>query len=1464
MDTEFNILETDNNTDGENIPQHSQLQQDLDITEEKKIAFEEYENFLNIISTPPEELSIAEISDEEKSILYFHPEYTPTTEEVEKRRFFIENSHLELATLEKATPQNNIILKQEESKEGKVLDLNYVRAINDFSKELSLYYKDSHEQPSIPAKEMAKLALSRCQQLGFKYKADYVLENRLSARDQKMIEESYCQVLSSEDLITLSEIPKDTWDDSIDLLKRVPYITPFNLNIKKIADNISTKNSIIKSKDIIERFEKTSIITQKRMEFDYEFYSDLSESVINGTDLVIQHQNERAIHLYTGNYSPQGPLKLELLMANFGVAYHTLAPSQKDYLLASFDTFKEDPKFFKEKIGLIRNYNMRHINTGWDETFRYIANPQNYETIKKTNRYLQLGIYGAPLWGKSIDEVSSHIIENVTWHINNSLDLKKYHLEDIEERLLSGDFSRDLENIGLYKLDRFLSNFTLNPYVEGYKSFRLSDSKKREMLNISDGTVKINEKFLEHIYTEGLYEGNKDIAQVKITARELTNPEAKTFWKFHQTNQTPVRNVLYRELANHSFDYSKFAEEYISTTGKNLYINEKFHNLLLKDLVNLEEYENILLDNKSIERFTDSGAKLFWTTMLKFEPTERISYIKTFALDNENIPDINHFIQKYTTTHTTDGITKQIPNSLFAFQLMEVSNGINHINEELLTKEVLSTYSEFDKLYFEIFLDLPDLNNRRGFYEMYTNGDIKDINNLFLYKNLLFEINNSPSPEILRLKNQILTSVITQEGSTEDKLLIFKELRDTFERNNSPTPILRWKIFNQLYLPRLAGTITEGAIPKSFSDINSNREYSVEQKTDLIAGIIKKDLLRISKESVDINLYNFLENLKEGSDALEYYDNYNQEGFSDEEIIQQLGDSEKEYLMKTVDLFFTASDKVSYNNNSLPERIKELREFLNIRPNEQLTKGLYDKYIIDLSSSELTGNIYNDIESIQEDMVNIQKAAHERGLKYAEEGLVTIDEGDFLKGVRSLDGIIDDGIYAKDFLGADASQDSTPYDTDTIRVVNSIEGQTFSEALSEKGGVASNTYELVLIMKDRGQYSQEGKYELIHSRVMGQNHYGIRTGIANTDIDFICLRQGDLNKLKFDIASKGIYIPVVNREGEMIFTPTEFEKQRETFAGLSGILGKDFVINEKTDISSRALRKIQEKQSAERDETEQVSRMIQVAMRGAIERSGIGNAEELFESSRSGLGGIRIEETGSTARFTNVLGASDYDYSILIPPNILNKLDMQQINNLINGTMVSIGTPVNTGGIYGTEESIQLVGSEILINTKNGRKEIEFDLGITNKGTNLDGSNSHEYIMDRLNHIKEQQGEETYNFVISNIVLAKIFLKENKCYKKGNHGQGGLGGIGVENWILQHHGNFEEAVDKFLEATGALTGEAIPFEKFKESYSVYDPGRDIRMQKHDNFVDNMNPSGYTKMVEAFMKLKRGEIGIPKF
>ena len=116
---------------------------------------------------------------------------------------------------------------------------------------------------------------------------------------------------------------------------------------------------------------------------------------------------------------------------------------------------------------------------------------------------------------------------------------------------------------------------------------------------------------------------------------------------------------------------------------------------------------------------------------------------------------------------------------------------------------------------------------------------------------------------------------------------------------------------------------------------------------------------------------------------------------------------------------------------------------------------------------------------------------------------------------------------------------------------------------------------------------------------------------------------------------------------------------------------------------------------------------------------------------------------------------------------------------------------------------------------------------------------------ERLEHILKTQGQSAYNAVLSNIRAAKSLLAQHKIYKRTD---GGLGGIGVEHWILQNEWSLEKALKSFASVAyqgGYHPGEKpLSLEDFQKQYPIYDTGYNWKNGTIDNYILKMDQSVY--------------------
>ena len=223
---------------------------------------------------------------------------------------------------------------------------------------------------------------------------------------------------------------------------------------------------------------------------------------------------------------------------------------------------------------------------------------------------------------------------------------------------------------------------------------------------------------------------------------------------------------------------------------------------------------------------------------------------------------------------------------------------------------------------------------------------------------------------------------------------------------------------------------------------------------------------------------------------------------------------------------------------------------------------------------------------------------------------------------------------------------------------------------------------------------------------------------------------------------------------------------------------------------------------------------------------------------------VELYSTGSTSRNTNIPYDSDFDFLLRIDRETY--YDEQKLNKLKSKFKEKMGLKDGFGG--------KVVGT---IQNQEGNL-LEIEISFVPRTDKLDYSTD-KALNERLSNIQEQYPGQ-YQDVIANIVFAKKLLKEKHVYKtaRSDTTQGGMGGVGIENWILQHGGSFYDASVSFLEAA-----EGRSFEQFINIYQVWDFGSNHYSEKkgiypHENFIYEkdaskmlkMTKEGYNKMVQV--------------
>ncbi len=715
-----------------------------------------------------------------------------------------------------------------------------------------------------------------------------------------------------------------------------------------------------------------------------------------------------------------------------------------------------------------------------------------------------------------------------------------------------------------------------------------------------------------------------------------------------------------------------------------------------------------------------------------------------------------------------------------------------------------------------------------------------------VYIEIFYKIYDSPSQEIQRLKSQLLSQLLQSENPVED----YQKIENIFIKNNIPTVGKVFNVFEVLYdRERLSGVIKAGANRMSpvLAHASSRRRYYT----------IYQDLLSVHIESGNRSLKEYVEVLQSGSDVLDRYEHSGLKSLSsrEQEQLRYFAGKLETLLVKSA--LDTAEGAFQMANvTDLGERIRHIREGLKVAEGQTVLERVGDMYLRPAGIKNLG--------EILEKMREAKKGADERGRAMVaealrksggEKALLEIKEGDLLKGVeaRYISNILQNGSVAKEFLGADSGSDSTPLDTDlSLVIANDIEK---GNASAIGNSIANGYGSLLFVLKDHGRFQrtepgsdakpEEGKRELFKTGVVGERHYGIRTGFATTEIDFIIAKDhitGDSRakeKMFFEIAQNGFYMPVTDVSGKVIFTPEMYDGYRKSFAGLEKFDAPALDYHSTTS-SERSYGVVTEIAAALPKDIEQVKGITKM-IRGEIEQTLGGLGVSLRPEFDTSILGAELLDTGSTGRHTNTPGDFDFDFSLKLDAKDFPRA--AELAQAIKGVMTFAkdDSHQENGGYYQLRvKGVTSIGGQQL------EKPLDIDIGFASK-SDLSVYGSHDAIRDKLNYIKSHGGQEAYEQTIANVVLTKQILKQGHAYKKLE--DGGFGGVGVENWILANGGNMEEAFKSFRNAAYE-NGQRLPYEKFKEKYRILDPGVNIKFSSHDNFIDVLKPNGYEAILNA--------------
>ncbi len=817
---------------------------------------------------------------------------------------------------------------------------------------------------------------------------------------------------------------------------------------------------------------------------------------------------------------------------------------------------------------------------------------------------------------------------------------------------------------------------------------------------------------------------------------------------------------------------------------------------------------------------------------------------------DENIP--SHFKNNNPTLFLGANVSKEIKDKFYnrEFTLKDFND-----NPELLkifeNTNIACAFSENMSWIISLFNDsenfktgnynrmkvitayskIQDVELQKAFKEYVMEfGTNIDVEKIEYVSEVLSRLSLSNSSEIFTFRKELATQILKSNNPLES----LSKIEDIFIKNNIPTVGKVYSCFEILH-PDFQGFQFENS---SISPV-LKKASTVSKKI-----IVFSDLLKASFGSNNRSVNAYLKNIEIGSNLYERIK-------SGEVIYEMLDENLKNELIA-----FSKHLATLYNNTMIGKKefesfnsTQDVLQDINHLAMKLSPKGTLDYNLADRVIKMFCG--FMGIETLDQAKNYIKQKIENADIRNrnASNFEMALKQGDFVKGIGDityLRNILQNGSVSKEFLGSSASSDATPLDTD-ISMIMSLDG-TISEKM---GATAASSYGPIwFVLKNDDRFvttrtSSEtleakrdmSKMEVFCTGVLGQGHYGIRTGFASSEINYIVMDNYD-SRVGLEIAINGFYIPVANKEGKIIFTPKDYDELRAKMSGLA-YFGEDNYTFSKNLITEETEYYAQQIEQSN-FEVQEKRKKINSIIKKSLEELGLHLKTNIDGDLTEGF--VELIDTGSTGRGTNKPGDGDFDFmmrldkTILSNPTRLNELKQTILRNL------------------GRENSSELTGTGDfrLKNVQIGTDmSVDIDITFTEKTDKVSYSTDMA-LQDRLATIQRNDPEK-YKYVVANILLAKQVLKKAEAYKpnRGEIPQGGLGGVGIENWILQNGGSFIDAAKSFILASNGKN-----FEEFKANYQIWDFGENhvaerLGKYSHDNFVaNNMSEDGYNKMVQV--------------
>mgnify|MGYP004455631987 FL=1 len=873
---------------------------------------------------------------------------------------------------------------------------------------------------------------------------------------------------------------------------------------------------------------------------------------------------------------------------------------------------------------------------------------------------------------------------------------------------------------------------------------------------------------------------------------------------------------------NDTFDvmllYGKYIEKIFSDTKFNDFkFNLKFTkdgllDELDKQILKLIIEGNIKYDENIPSHFKNNNPTLFLGENIPQEIKNKF-YNREFTLEDFN--DNPELFEMFDKTNIACGFSEDMSWIITLFEDLDDFKKANYNR-----MKVILAYSK-----------IQDAISKQVFKETIMNlGSDVNIEKIEYISEIISRLSLSNSSEMFTFRYELASQLLNSNNPLES----LNKIENVFIKNNIPVVGKIYSCFDILH-PDFQGFNFESSTISPVLKKSSTTSKKI---------IVFSDLIKASFGSNNRSVNDYLKNIEFGSNLYESM----KSGQVQFDLLSEMEKHELLIFRNHLSTLYDNTMKGKSENDTFISSENILNDILEL--SKRLSPdGTLDYNLADRVIKMFCG--FAGIDTLEQAKRYVEKKVKTADLRNREASNsdMILTQGDFIKGIgdiKYLGNILQNGSVSKEYLGSCAGSDSTPLDTD-VSMITSVEG-TIKEKMST---TAANDYGPIwFVLKNDDRFITTrtnsetldvkrdlSKMEVFYTGVLGQDHYGIRTGFASSEINYIVMENYD-SRVGLEIAMNGFYIPVANKEGKIVFTPKDYDDLRKKMSGLSyfGEQNYSFSNNLITEETKYLAEQIEQSNCEVQLKREKINKVI----KKSLEEIGLHLKTNIDGDLTEGF--VELIDTGSTGRGTNKPGDGDFDFMMRLDRKVLeNPLKLNELKQTI---LKNIGKE-NTSEVTGTGD-FRLKNVEIDNDTN-----VDIDITFTNKTDKILYSTDMA-LQDRLSTIQSNDLEK-YKYVVANILLAKQVLKKAEAYKpnRGDVPQGGLGGVGIENWILQNGGSFIDAAKSFVEAS-----EGKSFEEFKSIYQIWDFGDNHLAERrgqysHDNFVvNNMSESGYQKMLQA--------------